>query len=248
MDIFKRVPSSNLTDCENVFFRQRPGSNNQTVLVPRSERELASNFGTKKFDFGGNGSRPMANEAYDKRVTGVGPLLSPQSVERDSPLNEFDGAKTDPEIHYLKHVADQNVAATPPRKRLDDTSNSSKKERSSFGGRYVIACATFALMAGVAAGGVLASKLISSSSMAMPQQQLAINQLNVITQQLSSLHQSMEELAARQQNIAEAQKALASEQARLATAQEQETLKPDHVPSGRVSRPSRSLKRQSLGR
>ena len=215
--------------------------------MPRSECELASNFGTKKFDFGGNGSRPTANEAYDKRVIGVGPLLSPQSVERDSPLNEFDGAKTDPEIHYLKHFADQNVAATPPRKRWDHTSNSSK-ERSSFGGRYVIACATFALMAGVAAGGVLASKLMSSSSMAMPQQQLAINQLNVITQQLSSLHQSMEELAARQQNIAEAQKALASEQARLATAQEQEILKLDHVASGRVSRPSRSLKRQSLGR
>ena len=234
MATFERVPSPNLTDFETVVCRQEPGSKNEAILVPKSERELASKFGAKKFDFGGNHSRPTANEVYC-----VGPPLWPQSVERDIPLHEFEGAETDPEIHHLKHVTDQDVAATPLREKPDHTPKSSKEKRS-FSGRYMIACATLALTAGVAAGVVLASKLMSSSNMAMSKQQVIVNQLNVITQELSSLHQSIEELAARQQHVAEAQRTLASEQARLAAAQEQETLKQDHVASGRVNRSSRN--------
>lgn len=230
MDTFKRVPSPNLTDFETVVCRQELGSKNEAILVPKSESELASKFGAKKFDFGGNHSRPTANEAY-----GVGP----QSVERGNPLHEFEGAEPDPEIHHLKHVTDQDVVAAPLREKPDHTPKSSKEKRS-FSGRYMIACATLALTAGVAAGVVLASKLMSSSNMAMSKQQVIVNQLNVITQELSSLHQSIEELAARQQHVAEAQRTLASEQARLAAAQEQEILKQDPVASGRVNRSSRN--------
>jgi uncharacterized membrane-anchored protein YhcB (DUF1043 family) len=233
MDTFKRVPSPNLTDFETVVCRQEPGAKNEAILVPKSESELASKFGAKKFDFGGNHSKPTANDAY-----GVGPSLWPQSVERDNTLHDFEGAEADPRIHHLKHVTDQDVAATPLSGKPDHTPKSSKEKRSSSG-RYVTACATLALTVGVAAG-VLASKLMFSSNMAMPEQQVIVNQLNVIAQELSSLHQSMEELAARQQNVAEAQRTLAREQARLAAAQEQETLKQDHVTSGRVNRSSRN--------
>jgi hypothetical protein len=230
MDTFKRVPSPNLTDFETVVCRQEPGAKNEAILVPKSESELASKFGAKKFDFGGNHSKPTANDAY-----GVGPPLWPQSVERDNPLHDFEGAEADPQIH----VTDQDVVAATPLSEKPDHTPKSSKEKRSFSGRYVIACATLALTAGVAAG-VSASKLMFSSNMAMPEQQVIVNQLNVIAQELSSLHQSMEELAARQQNVAEAQRTLASEQARLAAAQEQETLKQDHVASGRVNRPSRN--------
>lgn len=89
MNTFKRVPSPNLTDFETVICRQELGSKNEAILMPKSESELASKFGAKTFDFGGNHSRPTANEAY-----GVGP----QSVERDNPLHEFEGAEPAPEI------------------------------------------------------------------------------------------------------------------------------------------------------